>query len=580
MLFGAKKPPKVVENNARILWMSELDKNGELDILVDVSQLPSGKIHTKNENYSIELSSENGQAEVIEAKAFDTGTDKITTILAFDDSASFHRSTLNVFTNSAQKYLTSAVQDEHYVDILISGQTTSSYSEDLSPSDAKRKMDELAKDSKRLEQQNTFLKKFVNDALEDVNKKNPVSNGGVRQIILYSDGLEEGDLTQDDINEIVKKSISYGVKIHFLFVAVTSDLQPDDKDKYDMFQKIAESTGGTLEYFDKTDKTTKLALNNAARKIGEDIPKKVRLKVGFCGAEGEESTFEETLKINISDGSKVEGSSSIEFLQKKDVNTVDPCPCLPECSILEKCVKATCEERFPDWLYWFLGALPFLFGILYWWRKRKPPEPGSTKGPTKGPPPETTTEPSKEPPPETTIEPESEEEKERYSPIYVKLFQDGRSQPHKEYMLTHETLYVGREKEHDNWDTFIVCDVKNQPVEEVSRTHVIIQRDRRRSVYITDKSSNGTITTSPPYNINNRLENNAKTEIDYDCRVYLTNDYYLMVQPPEYKSSYEEEYQTDTEYSAHQNNTVNTQQNSTDENTQQNRTTIKPIRPS
>ena len=30
LLFGAKKPPKIIEKNARVLWASELDKKGEV----------------------------------------------------------------------------------------------------------------------------------------------------------------------------------------------------------------------------------------------------------------------------------------------------------------------------------------------------------------------------------------------------------------------------------------------------------------------------------------------------------------------------------------------------------------------
>ena len=83
--FVFASPPQITENNARILWASEVNQNGEMELYLDVSKVPSGFISTNKTDYSVVIGSGEGKGTVLNVSDVSQSAPATHTILVFDE---------------------------------------------------------------------------------------------------------------------------------------------------------------------------------------------------------------------------------------------------------------------------------------------------------------------------------------------------------------------------------------------------------------------------------------------------------------------------------------------------------------
>ena len=375
-------PPKVESNRARVIWASELSRKGQIELLIDVADLPSGIVKRSLEDYSAEVGSGKGRATVTNISPVES-TEEVYTVLAFDDSKSITKKDRKLFLQAANTFRKTAPQSNHKYAIITCGQACDGVlGKNLEPSEIPKKIESLRKENYL--ERNTLLVGFLERALEDIKDSSAVQDGGIRQIILFSDGLDSGTVKQSDVDAVVDKSRKYGVQIHFLFSAF-SEKNPDIIDKYKMFEKVAKETGGEVRVYAKGKEGN---LDDGAEAIAKSIPQKVRLTIDFCDVESSLANFKDTIKVNFHNKEKIEAWTSIQFTQKLISETKDACPCKPECNtFLQECVKSECTDKYPSWLMWLCPLLALLLPLLLFLTRRRqapPPPPPPPSRPDHG----------------------------------------------------------------------------------------------------------------------------------------------------------------------------------------------------
>lgn len=154
-------------------------------------------------------------------------------------------------------------------------------------------------------------------------------------------------------------------------------------------------------------------------------------------------------------------------------------------------------------------------------------------------------------PPIVTVEPpKPPEQVERTVPFMeVKHCEDrgnGTYDVISSWMVRHEVVIVGRDKETDH-TTCLIVDRKGEPMGSVSRTHFYIRLSESRSVWVQDnQSSFGTKLHRGDSNTPS-ISSDEETKLDhYDDRIYVTQRNFILIQPPRYRADSERSYQQES----------------------------------
>ena len=359
VLSALANDPSNQNHNMHVVYHADANQLGtEVDFLLDISEI-KGTVSTDISDFS--ASFQNAQAKSIISSAKNIADEQKTTVLAFDDSASMRKSRPLMIAAAKQFLgaLDSQQQKDHTIDIVLGAIETKVFASDLTPAAAIQMLDSLPTPT----QQNTALRDLLTDAIEEATKNNDPKKGGMRQVILFSDGEEESSFEPIDADKLVAKARSEGVQVHFLFVNNSmKPLPPARLDKIKRFQSIADGTGGV-------DVIENLyggqgALLQGAGKIASKTGKLLRVRMNICEAK---QTGDNVLKLQY-------GASDYAWVEhhlKNDDALKADCPCVPACDGGLRCSEGKCisaekteseeektENSLQDW--WWLLLLPLL----------------------------------------------------------------------------------------------------------------------------------------------------------------------------------------------------------------------------
>lgn len=382
--------PSVQNHNMHVVYHADANQSGaDVDFLLDISEI-TGAVSAVETDFA--ASFQNAQAKSTVTSVKDISGEKKTTVLAFDDSISMRKGR-PLMIAAAKKYihsLTTAQKKDHTIDIVLGAMETKVFASNLSPEEALHKLNFLPKPT----QKNTALRDLLTDAIEEATTGNDPKNGGMRQVILFSDGEEESSFTVSDADMLIGKARSEGVQIHFLFINRNREKKPEAIAKIKRFQSIADGTGG----IDVIENVVggKGALDKGAERIAYKIGKLRRVRISICEAE---QTGDNTLKLQYgaSDYAWVEHHLKNDSALKRD------CPCVPTCVGGETCSSGEClstdeikdkvdnannadnvdnttskKKGFKDW--WWLLLIPLLPLLLLLLFRRKKNEPENAAG--------------------------------------------------------------------------------------------------------------------------------------------------------------------------------------------------------
>jgi hypothetical protein len=213
---------------------------------------------------------------------------------------------------------------------------------------------------------------------------NDAKIGGMRQLILFSDGEEESIFTTADASMLIRKARSEGVQVHFLFINQDWKKKPEAIAKIKRFQSISDKTGGI--HIIKNVVTGQGALDRGAQKIANKIGKLRRVMLSICEVQ---QTGHHTLKIQY-DASDY---AWVEHHIKSDLPLKQNCPCVPACLGGESCSDGKCSstdniehevtnfdynnylnsfrEQYTDpWWLLLTPLWPLLLLLLFWKKKQ------------------------------------------------------------------------------------------------------------------------------------------------------------------------------------------------------------------
>ena len=327
--------PSAKNRNMHVIGKYELP-NDELEILIDVSELQKSISYDPSE-YS--LTFQDGAAQGIPFLIEDLQNEAKTTVMLFDDSISMQKAQPLMLT-AAKEFLQSLTPDQqknHTIDILLGALSITVIAENQSIPDALTSLEKIGKPS----QSNTALRGMIEKAIEKATEGNDIENGGFRQIIVFSDGLEESDFTQDNLQTLIDKAQVEGVQVHFLFSSVwslaknrTRTLSNAEVTKLDRLGELATATGGVNQNENLLHPNGNLKIG--ARKIAEKMNKVLRIRSTVCEVQKTDSKAIAKIAFKTMDYAYAAHS-----LQMTQTNT-QSCGCPTACSSNEVCKHQIC----------------------------------------------------------------------------------------------------------------------------------------------------------------------------------------------------------------------------------------------
>ena len=372
--------PSVQNHNMHVLYHADANQSGsEVEFLVDISEITE-VVSTLRTDFTASFQS--AKAKSIVTSVNDISEEKKTTVLAFDDSILMEKGR-PLMIAAAKEYLRSlsvSQKKDHTIDIVLGAIKTRVFAADLSPKQAIQTLDTLPKPN----QKNTALRYLLTDAIEEVTTGNNAKNGGMRQIILFSDGEEKSSFSTDDASMLIEKARSEGVQVHFLFINRDWEKKAETIAKIKRFQSISDKTGGI--HIIKNVVTGQGALDRGAQKIANKIGKLRRVMLSICEVQ---QTGHHTLKIQY-DASDY---AWVEHHIKSDLPLKQNCPCVPACLGGESCSDGKCSstdniehevtnfdynnylnsfrEQYTDpWWLLLTPLWPLLLLLLFWKKKQ------------------------------------------------------------------------------------------------------------------------------------------------------------------------------------------------------------------
>ena len=326
--FALAAPPSSKNRNVHIIGKYENAKN-EMEFLLDISDV-NKQLTFDPTDYSLNF--DNGIAKGTPFLVEDVSTEKKTTVFVFDDSVSM-RKPRPVMVKAAKEFLnalTTAQKQDHTIDILIGAMSTTVVAEDVSTDDAINILDTLPKPSQR----NTALRDIIVEAIDKSKEGNAIEDGGLRQVIVFSDGLEESDFEQIDADTLIDKAQVEGVQVHFLFNSPLNELPTADVAKIQRMETLATATGGVSQTEDVKRKNGNL--NKGAKEIANKLGQVIRVQTTLCEVTSDDANAVAKISFGTLDYAYVGHN-----LNKTNVNE-QKCACPTACQTNEICKHGIC----------------------------------------------------------------------------------------------------------------------------------------------------------------------------------------------------------------------------------------------
>lgn len=253
-----------------------------------------------------------GGAQVAAASAI--GAEPAYTALAFDASGSF-RAHLPASQALARDFLQGQASSPPW--------TVAVYTFGASLSDIGAATDLAAAESligslpSAGNQQVTRLKSFVTDVVDQVAARQPVTAGGLRQVVVFTDGGEESKVGR--MQDVIDDARARGVRVHVVRFPVTRGTL--SATALDEIEALAVETGGTYVDGDAAGASATL------RDTGAGASRLVWLDLAFCGVTASTPFVIDKLHVELLDAGRAVGQTrSRAFSQELSAASSAPCP--------------------------------------------------------------------------------------------------------------------------------------------------------------------------------------------------------------------------------------------------------------
>jgi hypothetical protein len=297
-----------------------------------------------------------GTAVVTKATALSATGGVVRTSLVFDQSKSFKRHWTAAFAHAETFVGALETGGGHVVEVGTFGQTYRSHGDGNTPAEV-RALLTTAKDQGATHRR-TRLHALLKDAVDGVGSGLPLDQGGLRQVVVFTDLDEEGLFTVD---QLIEEARGQGVRVNI----VAYGAEKVSADRSDETMKLAVSTGG--EFIAVEDAA---AANEALKSFATADKRAWWLELSFCDVPADRGLeFQDELRAETWEGTTRLGRSApFPFRQRADADSTDSCepepPPEPEVEVALEPEPAPAPAGLPPWI-WGLLCIPLgLLGLL------------------------------------------------------------------------------------------------------------------------------------------------------------------------------------------------------------------------
>jgi hypothetical protein len=316
LLVGA--PAGAADNGLTVLAVPPAS-NGQTRLQVEVTDPAlQNELRTSQARENLfRVVVENAGAQVKGARRMADSNEGSYTVLAFDQSGSFASYWSDAF-QLAKAYADALGPraSNHTVAVMTFGQSKTTHCEERSAAGLQACLDKVAQSGTR--QLVTRLKFYIQQAVREAASKQPLSRGGSREVIVFTDAGEESAALK--VKDLATEARDKGVRVQIVvFSPKSTGKRSNAATRLDEMSQLAEGSGG--RYIQVGDVDARQAVTGLAGAL-ENL---YWLDVGFCGVKRGQNTGRLSVE-GLSGGATTAWSDSVSFRQKAEGSATAACP--------------------------------------------------------------------------------------------------------------------------------------------------------------------------------------------------------------------------------------------------------------
>jgi hypothetical protein len=398
------------------------------------------------------------------------------TLLAFDQSGSFKAHWADAFRLAGAYADALGTDPTHRVGVLTFGVSLLDHGVAAGSADVKALLSTA--ESKGAVQGYTRLRNFIRESSTLAETLLPLSKGGLREVIVFTDAGEES--TAYSVDEVVAHARQLGVRVNVVVLYTASQTAAR---RLDEVKQIAERTGGRFVQVDAIDQARPLVAE-----IASAPSRTFWVELSYCGVPSDRGErFDDTVEVEVwQAGARLGTSGVVPFRQHAATAALSACASAAPADV-------TVDPPAPaGWSALWRWAVPLgllllaLLLLLLWRARRAPPAVPAPVAPSVAAP--IAPPPAPLPPPpmlaaafEPTDEP-WQNPLERLPAIDLELV-TGPPGARARFRLTRRTTTVGARPEAD----------LRLDVAQISNEHAVVHLFPNGNVFVQDeRSTNGT----------------------------------------------------------------------------------------
>lgn len=316
LLVGA--PAAAADNGLSVLAVPPAS-NGQTRLQVEVTdpalQQELRTASARQDRFRVVV--EQAGAQVKDVRRMADSSEGSYTVLAFDQSGSFASYWPDAF-QLAKAYADALGPrpSNHTVAVMTFGQGKTTHCEERTAAGLQTCLDKVERSGTR--QLVTRLKFYIQQAVRDAAREQPLSRGGSREVIVFTDAGEESAALK--VKDLASEARDKGVRIHVVvFSPKSTGRKSNAATRLDEMSQLAEGSGG--RYIQVGDVDARQAVTGLVGAL-ENL---YWLDVGFCGVKRGQLTDRLSVE-GLSGGATTAWSDSVSFRQRAEGGATAACP--------------------------------------------------------------------------------------------------------------------------------------------------------------------------------------------------------------------------------------------------------------
>lgn len=314
--------PGLAADNGLTVLAAPPVSQGQMRLQVEVTQ-PAlqqqlRKAGASPERFRVTVKQEGARAQVTAVQRLADSSEGRYTVLAFDQSKSFAPYWARAF-QLAHDYAsaTGAAAQHHTVAVMTFGKNKDTHCEESTRAGLDACLDKVKKLG--TDQLITRLKFYIQEAVREAALKQPLSQGGSREVLVFTDAGEESAAL--DVKELAREARDKGVRIHTVVFSGTRTTRGLAQ-RLDEMSQLSEGSGGrNLQVEDIPAPEVPERL----RSLATSVENLYWLEVAFCGVKRGQTSDQLSVEA-LSNSGPVAWSDFIPFRQRDDGGDTAACP--------------------------------------------------------------------------------------------------------------------------------------------------------------------------------------------------------------------------------------------------------------